>query len=110
MITEQLINPKSIVVVGGSDDINKPGGAIIKNLKNTNFGGEIYVVNLKADQVQDLKSYRKIEDIPQVDCAILAISAKFCLSTVEVLCKQKSCRAIIIISAGFHEEDRKSVV
>lgn len=107
MITEQLINPKSIVVVGGSDDINKPGGAIIKNLKNTNFGGEIYVVNPKADQVQDLKSYRKIEDIPQVDCAILAISAKFCLSTVEVLCKQKSCRAIIIISAGFHEDSKE---
>ena len=37
MIVEQLINPKSIVVVGGSDDLHKPGGTVLHNLKDGNF-------------------------------------------------------------------------
>ena len=41
MITEQLINPRSIVVVGGSDDVQKPGGKVLKNLKDHNFSGNL---------------------------------------------------------------------
>ena len=47
MITEQLINPRSIVVVGASNDIEKPGGKILKNLIDGNFKGTIYVSNPK---------------------------------------------------------------
>ena len=45
MINEQLINPKSIVVVGGSDDIQKPGGKVLKNLIDGCFAGDLFVVN-----------------------------------------------------------------
>ena len=41
MITKELIAPKSIVVVGGSDDVHKPGGATLKNLLNTHYAGEL---------------------------------------------------------------------
>ena len=60
MITEQLINPRSIVVVGGSDDVQKPGGKVLKNLKDHNFSGNLYVVNPKLDEVQGIKSYRDV--------------------------------------------------
>lgn len=104
MITRQLISPKSIVVVGGSDDVHKPGGNTIKNLLDTHYSGDLFVVNPKADSVQGVPSYRNIEDIPSVECAILAIPAKLCYSAVDVLCNKKSCKAIIILSAGFHED------
>ena len=104
MINEQLISPKSIVVVGGSDDTKKPGGNTLKNLLNTNYSGDLFVVNPKADSAQGVKSYRNIEDIPAVDCAILAIPAKLCYDAVATLCYKKSCKAIIILSAGFHED------
>ena len=107
MITKELIAPKSIVVVGGSDDIHKPGGATLKNLLDTHYSGELYVVNPKCDSAQGVKSYRDIEQLPSVDCAILAIPAKTCLATVETLCNKKTCKAIIILSAGFKEDSKE---
>lgn len=104
MITKELISPKSIVVVGGSDDTHKPGGATLKNLLGTGYSGELYVVNPKSDMVQGVKSYRDIDELPSVDCAILAIPAKLCLDAVETLCNKKACKAIIILSAGFKED------
>ena len=59
MINKQLLNPSSIVVVGGSDDIQKPGGKVLKNLIDGHFKGSLYVVNPKMDEVQgDRKSTR----------------------------------------------------
>ena len=57
MIAKQLIEPKSIVVVGGSDDIHKPGGTVLRNLQDGNFKGSLYVVNPKMDEVQGIKAY-----------------------------------------------------
>lgn len=104
MVNRQLVSPKSIVIVGGSDDTKKPGGNTLKNLLDTHYSGDLFVVNPKADSAQGVKSYRRIEDIPPVECAILAIPAKLCPDTVDVLCTKKSCKAIIILSAGFHED------
>lgn len=52
MINRQLLNPASIVVVGGSDDIQKPGGKVLKNLLDGQFKGKLYVANPKMDEVQ----------------------------------------------------------
>ena len=76
MINKQLLNPSSIVVVGGSDDIQKPGGKVLKNLIDGHFKGSLYVVNPKMDEVQGIKSYRDVKDLPEVDCAILAIDGR----------------------------------
>ncbi len=108
MITQQLLNPKSIVVVGGSDDVFKPGGRVLENLIQNKFAGSLYVVNPKLDEVQGVKSYRDVADLPgTADLAILAIAAKFCPQTVEILAKQKNTKAFIILSAGFHEENEE---
>lgn len=105
MIHPKLINPSSIVVVGASNDVQKPGGKVLKNLLESNFKGQVYVVNPKESEIQGVKCYAKVEDLPQVDCAILAIAAKFCPYTVEVLAKQKETGGFIIMSAGFSEEN-----
>lgn len=105
MINRQLLNPSSIVVVGGSDDIQKPGGKVLKNLIDGQYRGGLYVVNPKADTVQGLKAYRNVKDVPQVECAILAIAAKYCPDAVEVLSREKGTRAFIVLSAGFSEEN-----
>lgn len=105
MIAKELLNPRSIVVVGASADVQKPGGKVLKNLLNSNFKGVVYAVNPKEDEVQGVKCYKKVEDLPQVDCAIMAIAAKFCPSTVDVLAKEKGTKGYIILSAGFSEEN-----
>jgi acetyltransferase len=103
MINDKLINPDSIVVIGGSDDLFKPGGKILKNIIDGKFRGDLCVVNPKQDVVQGVKSYRDIKDISSVDLAILAIQARYCQPAVEILVKEKNTKAFIIISAGFSE-------
>ncbi len=103
MINDKLINPGSIVVIGGSEDLFKPGGKILKNIIEGKFTGDLFVVNPKQDVVQGVRSYRNLKDIPPADLAILAIQAKYCRETTHVLIKEKRTRAFIIISAGFSE-------
>ncbi|MBI9039648.1 MAG: acetate--CoA ligase family protein [Bacteroidales bacterium] len=103
MITEQLINPRSIVVVGGSNDIFKPGGKVLKNLIDGNFKGELYVTNPKEDLVQGIKCFRSPAELPYIDLAIIAIAARFIPATVELLAQFKNTKAFIILSAGFSE-------
>lgn len=110
MINQQLINPKSIVVIGGSNDVTKPGGKVLKNLLDNGFGGSLYVTNPKETEVQGVKCYKDPSDLPQVDLAILAIAAKYCPATVEILANQKETRAFIIFSAGFHEESEEGAI
>ena len=107
MINEQLINPKSIVIVGGSNTISKPGGKVLFNLKDGHFKGEIFVVNPKEPEVQGIKAFAEVKDLPHVDLAIIAIAAKFCVETVEILARQKGTKAFIILSAGFSEENEE---
>lgn len=103
MINKELISPKSIVIVGGSQDFQKPGGNVLKNLIETGYSGKLYVVNPKADSVQGVKCYKSVSDLPEVDLAILAIPAHLCPEATDILCNKKDCKAVIVFSAGFHE-------
>ncbi|MDD2621468.1 MAG: acetate--CoA ligase family protein [Bacteroidales bacterium] len=105
MIHQKLLNPHSIVVVGASNDIQKPGGKVLKNLLASSFKGKVYAVNPKELEVQGVPCFQKVEDLPAIDCAILAIAAKYCPSSVEVLAHTKETRGFIILSAGFSEEN-----
>lgn len=104
MINSQLVNPKSIVVVGGSNDKLKPGGSSLQNIINGTFSGNLYVVNAKEDEVQGIKCYRDVKDVPPVELAVISIPAHACLGVIETLINEKETKAFIIYSAGFSEE------
>ncbi|NPA68919.1 MAG: CoA-binding protein [Chlorobi bacterium] len=107
MINQQLLNPKSIVIVGGSDDIHKPGGKVLQNIIKGNYKGKLYVSNPKQDEVQGIKSYKNLNDLPETELAILAIPAKFCVEAVDILAGKKNTKAFIILSAGFGETNEE---
>ena len=103
MLNRQLLSPTSIVVVGASNNITKPGGKILKNLLEHEFKGQIYAVNPHDEQVQGVTTLRSVRELPEVEMAILAIPAKSCAEAVAVLSKEKNTKAFIIISGGFSE-------
>ena len=110
MINQQLLNPRSIVVIGGSNNVHKPGGAIVRNIKNGGFGGDLHIVNPKEDEVQGIKAFHDVKEIPETELAVLVVAAKFCPDYVEYLCAEKGVRAFVIISAGFGEETKEGAV
>ena len=63
MITKELIDPCSIVVIGGSADIQKPGGKVLKNILDGHYRGNLYVTNLKEDFVQGIKSFKDVAEL-----------------------------------------------
>ncbi len=103
MINKAITNPKSIVVIGGSNHLEKPGGKMVKNLVDGDFDGDLYVINPKEKDVQGLTCFQDINDLPQTDLAILAVPPKACYFSIEILTKQKNTTGFIIISAGFGE-------
>jgi len=104
MINRELTDPKSIVVIGGSNDLQKPGGKILKNIIDGGYDGLLMVLNPKEDMVQGINSYRDPGSLPPVELAILVIAAKHVPEMVKLLTREKNTKAFIIISAGFSEE------
>ncbi len=103
MINQQLLNPQSIAIIGGSDDIHKPGGKVLYNIIKGKYKGKLFVSNPKQEEVQGVKSYKNLNNLPETDLAILAIPAKFCVPTIKILAENKNTKAFIILSAGFSE-------
>lgn len=110
MINRELIDPKSIVVVGGSNNVHKPGGRLVRNLLDGKYKGDLYVVNAKEDDVQGLKSYHSVHDIPDTEMAIISIPGASCPEAIDVLANQKNVKAFIVISAGFGEETHEGAL
>ena len=104
MINRELLNPKSIVVIGGSNNVHKPGGAIVRNIIGGGYEGMLRIVNPKEDEVQGIKAFHDARELPPTELAIMVVAARFCPDYVELLAKEKQTRAFIIITAGFGEE------
>ena len=106
MINRELLDPQSIVIVGGSNNQHKPGGAIVRNLLQGGYKGTLRIVNPKEDEVQGIKVFHDVKELPPTELAVLVIPAKLCPDTAETLARDKGVKAFIIISAGFGEETK----
>lgn len=95
------------MVVGGSNNVHKPGGALVRNLISGGYKGTLRIINPKEDEVQGIKVFHDAGELPPTDLAVLVIPAKMCPESVETLARDKGVRAFIIISAGFGEETKE---
>ena len=97
----EYFNPRSIAVIGASSEPKKMGYAVMHNLLH--FPGQLYPVNNKRPEVQGLKAYASILDIPNpVDMAVITVPAKHVPSVIEE-CGRKGVPMAVIITAGFRE-------
>ena len=108
MITSQLISPKSIAIIGASENTSKPGGKVLQNILEGKFKGPVYAVNKKPIDIKGVIYVSEIEQIEQVDLAIISIPASQCLETIQKLLN-KGAKAFIIYSAGFSEAGEEGI-
>lgn len=104
MIRPELIAPKSIAIIGASENTSKPGGKLLQNIIKGKFKGVIYAVNKKPVHVKGANYVSDIGQVESAELAIISIPAKECLEAIRKLI-QKGTRAFIIFSAGFSEAD-----
>jgi acetyltransferase len=104
---DKIFKPKTIAVIGASDNEGSVGHALMKNLIGSDYDGTVYPVNNKRKNVQSIKAYKSIKDISdKIDLVIIAIPAIFVLEVVKE-CGQAGVGGIVIISAGFQEIGKK---
>jgi len=95
--------PKTMAVIGASNNIAKFGGAFIKTNLDYGFKGKIIPVNPKGGMIQGLQAYSSVEEIPdQVDFAVITVPSPYTLEAIHG-CVKKGVKGAQILSAGFRE-------
>lgn len=104
-IYQSLFHPSTIAVIGASGNPLKPGGRVLKNIKENDFRGRLWPVNPSATNILGLPTYPSIAALPQgPDLAIIAIPAASVLKALEELALRQT-RAVIVLTSGFGEKD-----
>lgn len=100
----KLLWPKSLAMVGASSDVKGLRGRILEIILSHPFSGQIYPVSRSAGEVQGLKAYASVDELPETpDLAILIIPAEYVPAELE-RCGRAGIKAAVILSSGFAEE------
>jgi len=97
----RLLAPRSIAVIGASNEPTKLGHAVFLNLLRGNFAGPIYPVNPEALSVQGVRAYPTVTDIPDpVDLAVVTVPASTVAEVVNA-CQDKGVHGLVVMTGGF---------
>ena len=99
----RFLRPRSIAIVGASPTPGALGAAVLQNLENAGYDGDIHLINPKRSEINGRPCLPSIEALPRdVDCAVLAIPHAAVLDAVRA-CAAQGVGGAIIFSAGFAE-------
>jgi acyl-CoA synthetase (NDP forming) len=100
---DAVFAPKSVAIVGASNDPTKWGGTIMNNIISGYYAGALYPVNPRAEHIFGHKAYPSLAELPEVpDLVLIAVPAKLVLGLVEE-CGELGVRAVVVITSGFSE-------
>ncbi len=104
-----LLEPRSIAVVGVSDDAGRPGSQAVRALVSNGYQGQIYPVNPKYAEFDGLKCYGTVCDIEaQIDLVVIGVPAKGVIPVLKA-CAEKSVPYVVVLSGGFRESGPEGV-
>jgi len=99
----KIINPGSIAVFGASNSATTMGSTLLDSIKTLGFEGALYPIHPKEQEVQGLKAYSNIGDVPETpDVALLVLPTRLVSETLDA-CGKKGIRHAIVVSGGFNE-------
>ena len=100
---KEIMSPKSIAIVGASDNKTRIGGRPLSNMIEKGFSGEIYPINPNRDTVQGIKAYSSLLDVKDdLDFILVAVPSKLVVSVLEEAVIKKA-KTALIFSSGFSE-------
>jgi acyl-CoA synthetase (NDP forming)/GNAT superfamily N-acetyltransferase len=99
----RLVSPRSIAVIGASNDRTKIGHAVLVNLLRGEFAGPVYPVNPDAVSVRGVRAYPTVNDIPDpVDVAVVTVPTATVAEVVES-CRIKGVHGLVVMTGGFSD-------
>ncbi|MBK7330006.1 MAG: acetate--CoA ligase family protein [Dehalococcoidia bacterium] len=99
----RIMKPDAVAVIGASAESGKIGNSVMKNLINGGYAGKIYPIHPKADEIEGIRVYRSVKDIPgDVDMAVFAIPAALVPGAL-IECGEKGIPGAVLIPSGFAE-------
>ncbi|ART49483.1 acetate--CoA ligase family protein [Acidovorax carolinensis] len=102
-LLESALNPRSVAIIGASDNIHKIGGRPIYYMQRHGFQGAIYPVNPAREEIQGYKSYASLSALPEVpDLALVVVGGDKTVAAVEE-CAARGVKSAVIIASGFGE-------
>ncbi len=109
---DALFNPENIAVVGASNNPNKAGYVILKNLLDIGYPKKIFPVNNRVDKILGLKAYKKLSDIPEkVELVVLITPSRMTfeiMADLELRMLQKNdVKALVCAAADYGETKTK---
>ncbi|MEZ5142352.1 MAG: acetate--CoA ligase family protein [Acidimicrobiales bacterium] len=100
---ERILHPRSVAVIGASEEQGSIGHHLFLNLLRGGFDGPVYPVNPNRPHVASVPTYATITDIPgEVDLAVLVVPPEVCVEVVDQ-CAEKQVKGLVVITAGFSE-------
>ena len=103
MNVQKLLNPKSIAIIGVSENLNKLNGRILKLLVEKNYDGKIFPINPKYKKILNFNCYDSILNIKdKIDLAVITVPSYLVLSELEKVGKS-GVKTALIFSSGFSE-------
>jgi len=103
MTLRAALEPRSIAIVGASDNPHKVGGRPILYMKRYGFRGAIYPINPGRAEVQGIKAYASIGEVPEApDLAVIAVAGDDAVRAVED-CARKGVKVAVVMTSGFGE-------
>jgi len=100
-----VLNPKSVAVIGASENENKIGGRPLLYLSRHGYKGKVYPINPKRAEIQGFKAYPSLADVPDApEAAIVALAGDAAIEAVEQ-CAQRGVKTAVVMTSGFGETD-----
>ncbi|WP_454724862.1 MULTISPECIES: acetate--CoA ligase family protein [Cupriavidus] len=100
---EALFRPRSVAVIGASDNPNKVGGRPLHYLNRFGFAGKIYPVNPGRAEIQGHRAYASVAEIGAVpDAVVIAVAGDATLAQVRQ-CSALGVKAAVVMASGFGE-------
>jgi acyl-CoA synthetase (NDP forming) len=108
-ICQALLYPKSIALVGASDDVNKTGGRPLQFMRRSGFAGTIYPINPHRTQVQGEKAWPSLAALPEVPEHVFVLSPTDSVVPTVQECADLGVKLVTILASGFSESGAEGV-
>jgi len=104
-LLQSALNPRTVAIIGASENIHKIGGRPIYYMQQGGFTGTIYPINPSRQEVQGLKSYPSLASLPEVpELVLIVVAGEKAVEAVEE-CAATGVKSVVVIASGFGEVD-----